>query len=85
MFPVKLPERRLFITENRERMQKNAKKHLEGAGLSSHCMVIHARVHHLDVPRPELQFRMSVVKRATNPLDRQISEALMISNADVDV
>ena len=38
-------------------------------------MVIHA----------ELQFRMSVVKRATNPLDRQISEALMISNTDVDV
>ena len=42
-------------------------------------------VHPPNVPRKELQLRMNIVKHAIQPLDRQILEALMISNADVDL
>ena len=48
-------------------------------------MTIHALVHHSDVPRLELKFKMAVLKQMIKPLDRQISEALYISNSSADV
>ena len=77
----------VYFGESGKNAFSRGKKHMEDyrAGVSSHCMVIHARVHHPQVQRNDLRFKMVAVKRITKPLDRQISEALMISNADVDV
>ena len=63
------------------------KKHLEdfSSGNPSHCMTIHAKVHHPDVPHSMSNFRMIPLKRISKPLDRQITESLVISNASVDI
>ena len=76
-----------YFGESGKNAYERGKKHLDQfrAGSASHCMTIHARVHHPDVPRLDLKFKMTVLKRMIKPLDRQISEALCISNSSVDV
>ena len=48
-------------------------------------MTIHAKVHHPDVPHSMSNFRMIPLKKISKPLDRQITESLVISNASVDI
>ena len=48
-------------------------------------MTIHARVHHPDVVKTEFKFRMIPLRRITKPLERQISEALLIANNNADI
>ena len=55
------------------------------AGNSSHCMVIHHRVHHPDLPRDTSHYRMIPVRSFKAPVDRQICEALDIYNCKVDI
>ena len=55
------------------------------AGNSSHCLVIHHRTHHPDLPRLVAHYRMIPIRSYKTPLDRQISEALDINNAEVDI
>ena len=76
-----------YFGETGKNCYERGKKHLENfnAGVQSHCMTIHARVHHEDVPKSELKFRMVPLRRVSKPLDRQISEALLISNSNADV
>ena len=59
---------------------ERGKKHLEqfGTWLSSHCMVIHNKVHH-DCERT-MHFKFTIVKRIDRPMDRQIEEALRIKH-----
>ena len=55
------------------------------AGNSSHCMAIHHRVHHPDLPRDTSHYRMIPVRFFKAPVDRQICEALDIYNCKVDI
>ena len=79
--------RALYIGETGRNAYSRGKKHVEDflAGRSSHCMVIHHRVHHPDVPKSVDHYRMEPVKSFRTPLDRQVSEALTINNSQVDV
>ena len=48
-------------------------------------MSIHAKVHHPDEPRLATNFKMIPLKTINKPMDRQITEALNIANANVDI
>ena len=48
-------------------------------------MTIHLRVHHPDVPAEVSNFRIIPLKAVRKPLDRQINEALNITNSDIDI
>ena len=63
------------------------KKHIEDfkSGDSSHCMTIHARVYHPDETRLVSNFRMIPLKTYRKPMERQISEALLIANSEPDI
>ena len=76
-----------YFGESGKNCYERGRKHLEqfNAGVQSHCMTIHARVHHGEVPKSELKFRMVPLRRILKPLDRQISEALLINNSDADI
>ena len=77
----------VYYGESGKNCYERGKKHLEQfkAGNSSHCMTIHSRVHHQDIPRLVSHYRMVPIKAVRKPLDRQISEALFIANSDDDV
>ena len=47
--------------------------------------VIHSKVHHPDEPRLATNFKMITLKTINKPMDRQITEALNIASAKVDV
>ena len=76
-----------YFGESGKNCYERGRKHLEqfNAGVQSHCMTIHARVHHGEVPKSELKLRMAPLQRRLKPLDRQISEALLINNSDADI
>ena len=48
-------------------------------------MTIHAKKHHPDVTTVASNFRMIPLKLIRKPLDQQITEALEIANARVDI
>ena len=77
----------VYFSESGKNAFSRGKKHLDDykSGLSSHCMTIHQRVHHPDVPLSSSNFRMIPVKAFGTALDRQVSEALNINNANVDI
>ena len=76
-----------YFGESGKNCFERGKKHLDdfNASVSSHCMTIHAKVHHPDVAKNELKFRMIPLRRNTKPLERQISEALLIANSNADI
>ena len=63
------------------------KKHLEDfkSGDNSHCMTIHAKVHHPNEQRMMSKFKMIPLRTYRKPLERQIKEALLINNSEVDI
>ena len=77
----------IYIGESGKNAFSRGKKHIEDfvAGRSSHCMTIHHRIHHPDLPRLVDPYRMVPVRSYKKPLDRQISEALTINNTQVDI
>ena len=77
----------IYYGDTGKNSYSRGKKHLEdfAAQLSSHCMTIHLRVHHPDVPTDASNFRMNPLRAVRKPLDRQITEALNIANSDVDI
>ena len=80
-------EKSVYYGQSGKNCYMRGKKHIEdfSSGNPSHCMTIHAKVHHPDVPHSVSNFRMVPLRRISKPLDRQISEALTISNASVDI
>ena len=66
----------VYVGQSGKNAYSRGKDHTDAflAGNSSHCLVIHHRTHH---PIP--------IRSYKTPLDRQISEALDINNAEVDI
>ena len=77
----------VYYGESGKNCYARGKKHIEDfkARTSSHCMVIHAKVHHPDEPWLVSNFRMIARRAFKRPLERQISEALEIANSNADV
>ena len=77
----------IYFGESGKNAYSRGKKHLEDfrAGLTSHCMTIHMKTHHPDIPRLVSNFRMVPVRSFRSPVYRQVSEALSINNAEVDL
>ena len=77
----------VYFGESGKNAYSRGKKHVEDfqGGLSSHCMTIHQKTHHPDAPKLLSNFRMVPVRQFMTPIDRQVSEALMINNSEVDI
>ena len=77
----------IYFGESGHNCYTRGRKHLDDfhAGITSNCMSIHARVHHPDEPRLATNFKMIPLKTINKPMDRQITEALNIANANVDI
>ena len=77
----------VYFGESGKNGYSRGRKHLEDfkSGMTSHCMTIHMKVHHPNLPRSASYFKMIPVKSFRSPLERQVSEALSINNAEVDL
>ena len=77
----------VYVGQSGKNAYSRGKDHTDAflAGNSSHCLVIHHRTHHPDLPRLVAHYRMIPIRSYKTPLDRQISEALDINNAEVDI
>ena len=80
-------EKAVYVGQSGRNAYNRGKEHVDAflAGNNSHCLVIHHKTHHPDLPRDVSHYRMVLVRSYRSPLDRQIGEALEIYNADVDV
>ena len=80
-------EKAVYVGQSGRNAYSRGKEHVDAflAGNNSHCLVIHHKTHHPDLPRDVSHYRMVLVRSYRSPLDRQIGEALEIYNADVDV
>ena len=77
----------VYFGESGQNGYSRGRKHLQDfkSGMTSHCMTIHMKVHHPNLPRSASYFKMIPVKSFRSPLERQVSEALSINNAEVDL
>ena len=77
----------VYVGQSGKNAYSRGKDHIDAflAGSNSHCLVIHHRTHHPDLPRLVAHYRMAPIRSYKTPLDRQISEALDINNSEVDI